>query len=472
MSVYGFTGSTVGRIVMKKLMSGMVVQSVLTPKSWGEDKARMWLTDNGFSAVDRPDESKNYLRWVQRNPSEFDRETIVSKFLDNGATLILGMLTGQAKDSLGLPVLSSWISDQQTVIDRTTISEIDGALVARIRLCRDGVLRYYVGDGFYAVADRPTEDLQRIADSVVGLTVTAGHPPGEVMVTPETYRDYAVGVLVPPIGVESFDGYSWVTSGIRVQDRDAIDRVNSGELGEVSLGAFVNWKPVVLDYNEQGESYNYRHENLRPNHAALVGTARAGHGARVIFDGADRSVLTSRGDQGMRKITFKIGAQTFVVDADDAVAEQISVAVQSVQDRADRSEAQVASLTKQVADLTKDNGDLRGKLALVVSPETAEMARSFDASIPLTGGDMAVKLAVLGKAGVDLKACDGKSDSYRDAFVDLEFSRVTTAAKDRSGDLVLDALFSQIPRGSGMQPCPGEGDLHRVIDNLFAGKEV
>jgi hypothetical protein len=134
--------------------------------------------------------------------------------------------------------------------------------------------------------------------SFVGAILTIGHPLQSV--TPHTFSKDAAGVVVAPARMRADDGFEYVTALIDVARADAIEKVDVGELAELSAGYRSDFDatPGVVPAGEPqaGERYDGVQRSIRINHVALLreGRARAGRGARLL---TDELQLDSSGDQ-------------------------------------------------------------------------------------------------------------------------------------------------------------------------------
>lgn len=118
-----------------------------------------------------------------------------------------------------------------------------------------------------------------------GIPVTIGHPGA---VDASNWRRHAVGHTSDAPPARRADGtVEWLDSAIVVQDAEAIRRIESGELAEISMGYRVNVVPRA-GVTPNGEHYDAVQEGpVVFNHLALLppGRARAGSGARLRLDG-------------------------------------------------------------------------------------------------------------------------------------------------------------------------------------------
>jgi hypothetical protein len=160
-------------------------------------------------------------------------------------------------------------------------------------LTRSGIFTYQNPDGSTRREYRPPSEVFR-SDSLATLSsapVTEGH----VWVTPKNWREVSLGHVAD--GSVRRDG-NLVSAELVIQDEDALERVDCGELCEISLG-------YRLDYDStpgvtpDGERYDGVQKNVQINHVALLplGGARAGREAALRLDSNDDVAIEVEDDE-------------------------------------------------------------------------------------------------------------------------------------------------------------------------------
>ncbi len=150
---------------------------------------------------------------------------------------------------------------------------------------RTGVLTYRRADGTL-VRELRHPDQVFASDSLATLrdaSVTIGHPGnGQTWVSPENASELEVGVVhdAAPEG-------EFVRSRLSVRRADAIKRIDSKELVEVSCGYDCAIDPTPGVY--EGQPYDQQQTAIRYNHLALLaaGKGRCGRDVRLRVDSGD-----------------------------------------------------------------------------------------------------------------------------------------------------------------------------------------
>ena len=199
--------------------------------------------------------------------------------------------------------------------DRAPLSQCerlpDGRLRVRATFSRVGPLNYLRADGTIQQEIVTADELFR-EDSLetAGLApVTLGHPP-DGMVTPKTWKKYAVGASGSTVLANRVDGLVDVV--FVIGDEEAIEAVESGKATEVSAGY-----STLVEARGDGKFYQ---TNRQYNHLAIVERGRAGPGVRLHIDAADDWAVMA--DEAELNNDAKADNETLVLLAAKAIYEQ------------------------------------------------------------------------------------------------------------------------------------------------------
>lgn len=230
-------------------------------------------------------------------------------------------------------------------------------------VARAGVLSYRRSDGSTIREYLPPEEAGRL-DSLATLRdapVTVSHPGGGTrMVTPASFRADTAGHVS---GEPRFDGQR-VTADLAIQEESAIERVDRGDLVELSSGYRLMIDPTP-GVSPSGERYDAIQRNRVYNHVALLprGQARAGAEASLRLDGVESGadIAFMRIDEDDRRAPqhapqraheLEMRADTMKTERIDGVDYEIgSTAWQQARARFDeKHRADQAALEKRVTD--------------------------------------------------------------------------------------------------------------------------
>jgi len=166
-------------------------------------------------------------------------------------------------------------------------------------IARTGVQTYRRADGTEVREYRSPEEVfsERSLASLAGVPLTIGH---HGMLTPEAWRRLAVGHASDIAPRRRADGpHEWVDTDLVVSDADALARVDSGDIVELS-GTYTADVIPRAGVSPEGEHYDAVQTNIMWNSIAMLetGRARAGRGARLRLDSKGDEMSQLRQDEG------------------------------------------------------------------------------------------------------------------------------------------------------------------------------
>lgn len=170
-------------------------------------------------------------------------------------------------------------------LDRTKRTGAGGARMPA-SIARTGIQRYRRDDGTEVREYRAPDQVFDAAslETLGGVPVTVGH---HGAVTADNWRRLAVGHVTEATPARRADGgHEWLEAPVVISDAAALQRIESGDLVEVSAGYVAEVVPRA-GVTPDGEHYDAVQTQIRFNHLALLpsGQARAGSGARLRLDG-------------------------------------------------------------------------------------------------------------------------------------------------------------------------------------------
>lgn len=277
-------------------------------------------------------------------------------------------------------------------LSKAGVSPSGGArLVARV--ARTGIQTYRMADGSTRREYRSPEEVFKPESlaSFVGSVLTIGHPANAV--TPASYAKDAAGTVIAPTRVkDETDGHEYIAALVDVNRADAIQKVDSGELVELSTGYRCDWDPTpgVVPAGEAhaGQSYDGRQINIVANHNAMLpeGRARAGRGAKFQTDSAE---LDADGNQLTDSIDTPKEHMKFIVDGIEYEAGP------ALQDAIKRAEAKTVEANTKAETANKAAATADAKADAADKAKTAALAQVTPAAISaLVSDEIAFRASV------------------------------------------------------------------------------
>jgi len=233
-----------------------------------------------------------------------------------------------------------------------------GAVRVEGAVTRVGVLQYSDGARTWGELHLP-EEIHAPASlaTLPGIAVTDDHP--TELVTPETWDAVAIGHVADSVGVEADTGL--VVASLVVSSADALARVDSGELTEISAGYTCEVDPSPGVY--QGTPYEAVQRGIRYNHIALgpAGWGRAGSDVRLRLNASAvevRPLITK--DHPMADKTRKDGGE-------------MPPPADTKEPAMDPGAMRLVALESALADSLKENAKLKADMeAMKAAPPTEE----------------------------------------------------------------------------------------------------
>lgn len=145
------------------------------------------------------------------------------------------------------------------------------------KIAKAGVFEYLgkeisdeLQDGEIYKVYRPWEELEKSAKDFEGMPVKFGHE----WVQPEK-RDIKIGAVSGEVKLEE----PYLIADIKIYDKDAIEEITNKGIVDLSPGYRAHYKQESGEYN--GEKYEFKQEDIKYNHLAVVENGRSGKEVRI-----------------------------------------------------------------------------------------------------------------------------------------------------------------------------------------------
>lgn len=198
----------------------------------------------------------------------------------------------------------------------------DGSLKVRAHLARTGIQNYTYSDGRLVREYRDPKEVfsETTLDSFRGASLTVQHPTSKVH--PKSWRGVTVGHVAEDVRQDG----ELMAATLYIKDQDAIERVKSGELVELSCGYECEMVPES-GKTDTGEEFDAKQTRIIGNHVALgpANWGRAGRNVRLYLDDGETAILdvaTSIEDSMTKEQEAKAAADKKAADEAQALADK------------------------------------------------------------------------------------------------------------------------------------------------------
>lgn len=340
-----------------------------------------------------------------------------------------------------------------------------GGLRVPARPTRSGVFLYRRADGSIQREWRPPDEVfsRDSLSSLEDAPVTVDHPTR--MVTPDTYKDVAVGHVRDMPRREG----AFVAAELVVQDADAVEAIERRDLRELSCG-YVCLLDMTPGTTPDGEAYDAVQRAITYNHVALgpEGWGRGGPDVSLRVDSDDAAQVGDQPKTPPAPPARQHRTDSMKTHRVDGVDYEVGsdAHLQALQRRDQRIEAELAEAKSKAEETqgrldqaNKDLEEAKKKLDEATSPERIDAAVA--ARVALVEGarrvlgedaeldglpDRKVMEQALAKVDSELKL-DGRSDDYvRGMFEQAVKAAPEVSRRSDAGRLRTEAAFPAPPK--------------------------
>ena len=231
---------------------------------------------------------------------------------------------------------------------------------------------------------RPWEELEKTAKDFEGMPLKYGHE----WVQPEK-RDIKIGAVSGEVKLEE----PYLIADIKIYDKDAIEEITNKGIVDLSPGYRAHYKQETGEYN--GEKYDFKQENIKYNHLAVVENGRSGKEVRI---NDEKPII--KGEIDMKKGFMRnslsalshakkvydecITNKTDDTDKRELIREIVAIAVKPDTDFEGGEEEKFKTILKKAEELgyepseTSKTDDEEGKEEKTVDSDIAAMKEAFN----------------------------------------------------------------------------------------------
>lgn len=330
-----------------------------------------------------------------------------------------------------------------------------GGIRVSAYLTRTGVFEYRRADGSIQRELRHPDQVFR-DDSLATLqdaTLTHLHPD---RVTSKEYSKLAIGHTRDPKRADD-NGVAYVEGVAVVQREDAVKKIDSGELQELSCGYSCDVINEPGEYN--GERYDAIQTNIRYNHVALgpKNWGRAGNNVALRLDSAGDMVFDGRDEkmefETIDGIQYKVGSTEHIQalrkdrDSHKGRADSLQVKVSEETSRADAAEGKYDALTKERNDaaseenidkLVADRLTLREQAIAVLGKDYSFTRKDGDKVVTKTSREIMIDAVKKSDSAFDDK-------NVSDDYIRGRFATLVSVRKDSRATVKEAITIAQTP---------------------------
>lgn len=231
---------------------------------------------------------------------------------------------------------------------------------------------------------RPWEELEKSAKDFEGMPLKYGHE----WVEPEK-RDIKIGAVSGEVKLEE----PYLIADIKIYDKDAIEEITNKGIVDLSPGYRAHYKQESGEYN--GEKYEFKQEDIKYNHLAVVENGRSGKEVRIndekpiikgeidMKKGFMRNSLNAL-SHAKRVYDECITNKTDDTDKRELIREIVAIAVKPDTDFEGGEEEKFKTILKKAEELgynpseTSKTDDEEGKEEKTVDSDVAAMKEAFN----------------------------------------------------------------------------------------------
>lgn len=234
---------------------------------------------------------------------------------------------------------------------------------------------------------RPWAELEKTAKDFEGMPLKYGHE----WVEPNK-RDIKIGAVSGEVKLEE----PYLIADIKIYDKDAIEEITNKGIVDLSPGYRAHYKQETGEYN--GEKYEFKQEDIKYNHLAVVENGRSGKEVRIndeMPQGSKNREVNNMPKNLKQDALYALShakkvydecitSKTDDVDKRELIREIVAIAVKPDTDFEGGEEEKFKTILKKAEELgyepseTSKTDDEEGKEEKTVDSDVAAMKEAFN----------------------------------------------------------------------------------------------
>ena len=351
---------------------------------------------------------------------------------------------------------------------------------------------------------RPWEELEKTAKDFEGMPLKYGHE----WVEPNK-RDIKIGAVSGEVKLEE----PYLIADIKIYDKDAIEEITNKGIVDLSPGYRAYYKQETGEYN--GEKYDFKQENIKYNHLAVVENGRSGKEVRIAdehwaeIDSSaspqnNKGNFNVKGDTSMNKNLKQdalyalshakkvydecITSKTDDTDKRELIREIVAIAVKPDTDFEGGEEEKFKTILKKAEELgyepseTSKTDDEEGKEEKTVDSDIAAMKEAFNSFASLFNNFLSEEEteeahtedddALEEKQEEEKKQVGDARPSISKNVMDAEIGKAIMNERKRTQDAI--AAYHDVERFTGSFNMAGmsESEIYQYAYEVLTGEKV
>ena len=338
---------------------------------------------------------------------------------------------------------------------------------------------------------RPWEELEKSAKDFEGMPLKYGHE----WVEPSK-RDIKIGAVSGEVKLEE----PYLIADIKIYDKDAIEEITNKGIVDLSPGYRAHYKQESGEYN--GEKYEFKQEDIKYNHLAVVENGRSGKEVRIndeMPQGSKNREVNNMPKNLKQDALYALShakkvydecitSKTDDTDKRELIREIVAIAVKPDTDFQGGEEEKFKTILKKAEELgyepseTSKTDDEEGKEEKTVDSDVAAMKEAFNSFASLFNNFLSEEEteeahtedddALEEKQEEEKKQVGDGRPSISKKTMDAEIGKAIMNERKRTQDAI--AAYQEVEKYTGSFNMAGmsESEIYQYAYEVLTGEKV
>ena len=338
---------------------------------------------------------------------------------------------------------------------------------------------------------RPWEELEKSAKDFEGMPLKYGHE----WVQPEK-RNIKIGAVSGEVKLEE----PYLIADIKIYDKDAIEEITAKGIVDLSPGYKAHYKQESGEYN--GEKYEFKQEDIKYNHLAVVENGRSGKEVRIndeMPQGSKNREVNNMPKNLKQDVLYALShakkvydecitSKTDDTDKRELIREIVAIAVKPDTDFEGGEEEKFKTILKKAEELgyepseTSKTDDEEGKEEKTVDSDIASMKEAFNSFASLFNNFLSEEEteeahtedddALEEKQEEEKKQVGDARPSISKKTMDAEINKAILNERKRTQDAI--GAYQEVEKHTGSFNMAGmsESEIYQYAYEVLTGEKV